>query len=61
MNNLICEINGPTTAITNPMSTMMSVTISLKPNDADAYYYRGIDWEKLGNTDGAIADYTGTL
>ena len=34
-----------------------SMTISLKPNDADAYYYRGVDREKLGNTDSAIADY----
>jgi hypothetical protein len=33
------------------------VTISLKPNDADAYFYRGIEREKMGNTDSAKADY----
>ena len=35
--------------------------IAINPNSADAYYDRGILWEKQGNMTQAIADFTQTI
>ncbi|MFN5953061.1 MAG: tetratricopeptide repeat protein [Dolichospermum sp.] len=35
--------------------------LQLKPNDADAYYYRGQAYHDIGDVDGAIEDYTQSI
>ena len=35
-----------------------SEALRLNPKDADAYYNRGIAWERRGEYDKAIADYS---